>query len=241
MKITEHLYKTSGVEYGTNSNTFVVDCGVGLVFLDAGYQQIQWDAMQASLRHWGLDGKPVTHAFITHGHFDHAGNVYRLNAMGTKIIMADPDAYKMEHGHPEMEQLFGAKWITGTVDHKPSDGEVFTFGNGVRITAIAAPGHSDGSFAYVIEVDGHKALCTGDMYYIVPHPPEDAVDLEIAYMGSWDFSMEKFTSTLEKMSTLGCDILLPGHYYVYYGDIDELSRRAVKTLEELRSAEPKKA
>ena len=43
MKITDRIYKTSGVEYGTNSNTFAVDTDAGIVLLDLGYETKQWN------------------------------------------------------------------------------------------------------------------------------------------------------------------------------------------------------
>ena len=230
MKLTEHIYKTSGVEYGTNSNTFLVDCGDRLLCFDSGFDGVQWECMQACMRRWHLQDKPVTHAFITHGHYDHAGNIHRLNALGAQVIAADPDAEKIEKGHPEMEQLFGRPWVRGRVDLRVADGQRFAFGNGIAVTAIAAPGHSEGSFAYLIEADGARALLTGDMFYVRPLPPEDAVEIELAYMGGWDFSLDSFDGTLRHMGTLGCDLLLPGHYYAYYGDVDRLCRMAHEQL-----------
>ena len=233
MKLTEHIYKTSGVEYGTNSNTFLVDCGTHVLFFDSGFDTFQWDCIQTCMKQWGLSEKPVSHAFITHGHFDHAGNIAKLNEQGTVVIAADPDAEKIEKDYPEMEQLFGRPWVRGKVDQRPCDGQIFAFENGITVTAIAAPGHSEGSFAYVIEADGVRALCTGDMFFIKPLPPEDAIDVELAYMGGWDFSLTKYRETLKEMSGLSCDLLLPGHYYTYFGDVDCLCRKAYELAEKL--------
>lgn len=232
MKITDRIYKTSGVEYGTNSNTFAVDTDAGIVLLDLGYETKQWESVQSVLKFWGFEGKKAAASFLTHGHYDHAGNTYRANEAGIPVYAADPDAYKVANGYPEMEVLFGRPWICGKIDHLLEDGQEFVFGD-VKVTAYAAPGHSMGSFAFVIEADGHRALCTGDMFYIRPLPPEDAVDLELAYMGGEDFSMSDFAATLEKMSELHCDILLPGHYYVYYGDVDALCRRAASMVKSM--------
>ncbi len=232
MKITDRIYKTSGVEYGTNSNTFAVDTGNGIILFDLGYETKQWNIVQSVLRDWNLDGKPVTAAFLTHGHYDHAGNTFRANEAGIPVYAADPDAYKITNGYPEMEKLFGRPWVRGNVDHLLCDGDSFTFGD-VRITAVAAPGHSAGSFAFVVETEGHRALCTGDMFYVRPLPPLDDIDLELAYMGGEDFSLSAFTATLERMAQLHCDILLPGHYYVYYGDVDALCAKAASMVRNL--------
>lgn len=232
MKITERIYKTSGVEYGTNSNTFAVDTPEGVVLLDLGYETKQWETVQGVLKQWlPHAGRPVC-AFLTHGHYDHAGNTYRANEAGVPVYSADPDAYKIANGYPEMEKLFGRPWVTGRVDSLLEDGQEFLFGD-VKVTAYAAPGHSMGSFAFVVEADGHRALCTGDMFFVRPLPPEDAVDLDLAFMGGEDFSLPHFTETLRKMAQLHCDILLPGHYYVYYGDVDALCAKAAEMAEKL--------
>ena len=232
MKICDHLYKTSGVEYGTNSNTFLLDCGEELVLFDLGYETKQWNVREEVQRYWGLD-KKITKAFLTHGHFDHAGNTHRANEEGIRVYAAEPDASKIENGYEEMEQLFGRKWICACVDERLKDGQVFTFKD-TTVEVYAAPGHSEGSYAFVAETDGHRALITGDMFYVRPLPPQDDIELELAYMGGWDFDLDAFIETLEKMSELHCDILCPGHYYVYYGDIDALCRKAAAMAKEIR-------
>ena len=232
MKISEHLYKSSGVEYATNSNTFLLKTKEELILFDLGFDDKQWKAMEYTKELWGLD-KPITTAFLTHGHYDHAGNTYKANEKGIKVYCADPDAYKIENGYEEMEKLFGRKWICARVDERIKDHEVFDFKD-AKVEAHKAPGHSKGSFAYVIETDGHRALCTGDMFYVRPLPPQDAVSLELAYMGGDDFDIDDFIETLDKMASLHCDILLPGHYSIYYGDVDALCKEAAAMVRKNR-------
>ncbi len=233
MKITEHLYKTSGVEYGTNSNTFLLETEDSLICFDLGFDSVQWNEMLNSEKRWNLSGKKKETAFLTHGHYDHAGNTFRANKEMIPVYCAEPDAGKIETGWEEMEKLFNREWICAHIDHRIRDGQTFVFGNST-VTAYAAPGHSQGSFAYVIETDGHRALCTGDMFYVKPKPPEDSIELELAFMGGEDFDLDDFIDSLMKMSRLHCDILLPGHYYVYYGDIDKLCRKAAEMAAALK-------
>lgn len=224
MKISKHIYKSSGVEYGTNSNTFLLDTGDELIAFDLGYEDKQWKVMKDAAASWGLDQK-INKAFLTHGHYDHAGNTYKANEEGIRVCCGDPDASRIENGYPEMERLFGRKWICARVDERLRDGDIFDFKE-ARVEVYSASGHSEGSFAFVAETDGHRALITGDMFYVKPLPPQDDIELELAYMGGEDFDMDSYIATLKKMATLHCDILLPGHYYVYYGDVDVLCRKA---------------
>lgn len=226
MKITNHIYQLSGVQNSTNSNSYIVVGEHTSVLLDLGYETKQWETMKAMMKFWQLDESKISHAFLTHGHYDHAGNTFRANEKGIQVHCADPDAFKIENGYPEMEKLFGRKWVCGIVNERVHDGDEFDFGD-FKIIAYEAKGHSQGSFAYVIEADGHKALLTGDMFFIGPKPPEDDIEIELAYMGGEDFDLNAYIHTLERMSTLHCDILLPGHYYNYYGDVDALFEKAI--------------
>lgn len=236
MKITEHLYKISGVEYGTNSNMYAVQYSDGLILIDAGFQNVQFERAAAVLDKWGLSIKNVTHVFLTHSHYDHAGNVKRFNEMGIQVLSSDYDKVKIEHDYPEMEKLFNVPWTIGKVDKTLDDGQKFVFPGGVILTAIATPGHNPGSMSYVIEVDGERALATGDMFWTIPKPPEDALDIELGFMGSEDFCMDSFVDSLQKVSRISASILLPGHYYFYKGnEVKELcilAYRKAATIQE---------
>lgn len=217
MKITEHLLKISGVEYGTNSNSYAVIYDEGIILIDCGYRTEQWERMCTVLENWNLDMSDVTHVFLTHGHFDHGGNAWRVNAMGAKLLTSKADTRLIEEGNPESEQLFGSKWIPAKVDQVIHDGDQFDFPGGVRITVMETPGHSAGSLSYLIEVDRVRALCTGDMFWPVPVPPQDKVDVELGFTGSWDFDWKAFVDSLGRLASVDLDILLPGHYYFYRG------------------------
>ena len=96
MMLAKNLYKLSGIEYGTCSNTYALDWGEGIALFDAGTHDIQYDTMRAQLRRWGLADKPVTHVFLTHGHFDHAGNAQRFQQAGARIVVGEADAADYE-------------------------------------------------------------------------------------------------------------------------------------------------
>ncbi len=217
MKLTEHLYKLTGVEYDTNSNVYAIRYDDGVVLVDCGFQEKQWDAMVACMGRWGISLEEVTHVLLTHSHFDHAGNVWRVNQLGARVLASAPDAEKVEHGNPEMEALFGATWTCGQVDAILEDGDELQLPGGVRIDVIATPGHSAGSLSFLVDVDGARALCTGDQFFVAPLPPEDDVEIELGYMGSSDASLDDLVSSLERLEAVDFDMLLPGHYYTYAG------------------------
>lgn len=217
MKINERIYKVSGVEYGTNSNIYAIKYDGGIILIDSGYQEKQWNIMLECMCQWNMKPDDITHVFITHSHFDHAGNIWRANKLGAKVLASKIDAEKIENGNPEMEELFGSKWICGKVDEILAIENVYEFPGDVKIQVLGTPGHSSGSVSFLIDAGGDRALCIGDMFFVSPVPPKDEVESELGYMGSEDFSLEQFVESMEMFENLETDIILPGHYYFYKG------------------------
>ena len=97
-------------------------------------------------------GSPRTGwVLVTHRHFEHAGGIKLLGeATGARVAVG--------RGGTETINAEFAK--EGSVVAEPLDGnEVFHLGNR-RIRAIACPGHTSGTFCYLLEPDG--ILFTGD-------------------------------------------------------------------------------
>ena len=232
MKITEHLFQISGVQYGTNSNVYAIQTEKGIVLIDCGYQEEQWQRMLGCMEQWHLDPANIKTVFLTHSHFDHAGNVWRMNQLGADVLASTVAAEKVEHGNPEMEELFGSTWKCGRVTKVIREGDSFTFGKQVKIDVLETPGHSKGSLSFLIAIDGKRALCTGDLFFVKPWPPEDKVDVELGYMGSWDFDMKEYQNSLRRLRDVKADIFLPGHYYFYRGaDVRQLFEMACEKAE----------
>lgn len=224
MKIAERVYLISGVPYGTNSNTYALDTGQGLIFIDAGFSEKQMDIMLENCRAWGLAGK-ISHVFLTHAHFDHAGNALAWQERGACIAAGQEDAEGMAAGDERtLAGVFGKVFPACRADILLQGGEVFKIGE-ICLTVIAAPGHSAGSMAFLAEADGKRFLFTGDMIEIAPKPPEDDVQVSPAWKGAADFSEEAFSKTLEKIKETEADVLLPGHYYPWFGKVSELIRK----------------
>lgn len=234
MKLSEHLLKISGVEYETNSNCYALLYEGGIALIDCGYSEAQWSRMEAALKRWGHSLDEVTHVFLTHAHFDHGGNAKKVNELGAKLLASEGDVYKIEVANPESERLFGSPLIPGKVDQVLRDGERFSFPGGAAITVIETPGHSAGSLSFLVEADGCRALATGDIFWPVACPPEDRDDVELGFMGSDDFSLDALIASLEELAAVQADILLSGHYHVFFGDVPHMVRLALQTAQKIK-------
>ena len=237
MKLTEHLLKLTGVEYETNSNCYALLYDGGVALLDCGYAEKQWAAIAATLERWGHTLNEVTHVFLTHAHFDHGGNARRVNELGAMLLTSQSDVALIEQGNPESERLFGTPWIPARVDRVLHDGDRFDFPGGGTITVLETPGHSEGSLSFLVKADGVRAISIGDMFWPVPCPPEDRDDVELGFMGSEDFSLEALIASLDRLSRMKADLLLSGHYQVFYGNVDHLTELALQKAKRLKGEE----
>jgi glyoxylase-like metal-dependent hydrolase (beta-lactamase superfamily II) len=226
MQISPNVYMISGVQHGTNSNCYVIHVNNQLLLFDAGYSVYQFGIMQESLGFWNLDKFPVKHTFITHCHFDHAGNTHMFKELGSKIYAGPGDAEGIEQGDKRtLDYLFKREFTPCKVDYILKDKDSFQIED-VKILALHMPGHSSGSMMYLAAVAGRKILITGDFIALRPAGPVDDVEVDLAWTGGPDYSAEDYLNSITRAATLDADILLPGHGPVYYGDCKKLFKRA---------------
>jgi len=111
---------------------------------------------------------------FTHHHRDQACGAAAVN--GARVIVPEAErqwfegvdafwhdpAYRwhLYNQHPHHLMLTEPLHVDGTL----ADGETLTWGP-ARITALATPGHTDGSLTYLVEVDGLRVAFTGDLIY----------------------------------------------------------------------------
>jgi glyoxylase-like metal-dependent hydrolase (beta-lactamase superfamily II) len=162
------------------SITWIVPTGDGgVVLIDTGY-----DDQARAIRHV-LKGRKVHAILLTHGHLDHAAGTATLDAP-VWVGRADAPALR---GQPVFRSLYprlgeflaGVPTARGPV-HEVSGGEVLRFGDRT-FTAIATPGHTDGSTSWLLDdiLFAGDAIQrpTGDALY--PAPPGFTASVVAAY------------------------------------------------------------
>lgn len=106
------------------------------------------------------NGFIIKAVLLTHAHFDHAGNVKKLQDDGAKIYVSKIDAEKLLN-EDNLASSFGRRFDYCTADFSFSDGEIFNIED-IKIEVIATPGHTDGSVTFKVD----NNLFTGDTLFL---------------------------------------------------------------------------
>lgn len=96
---------------------------------------------------------------LTHAHFDHAGNACKLQRDGATVYISEKDAPKLLNDD-NLANDFGRTFEKFHADKTFKDGDEL-FIEGIKIKAIATPGHTDGSFTFVVD----NMMFTGDTLF----------------------------------------------------------------------------
>jgi glyoxylase-like metal-dependent hydrolase (beta-lactamase superfamily II) len=166
------------------------------------------DAVEPLARLLAEDGlKPVA-VVLTHGHLDHTWSVLPL-CEGYDIpaylhpqdsgMLADPARW---HG-PALAPLVGSLRLPDPADVLPlDDGAVLDLA-GVRLTVRHAPGHTQGSVVFGLDLDDSPGLLAGDVLFA---GSIGRVDLP---GGSWEAMLASLRDVVLPLDD--ATVVLPGH------------------------------
>lgn len=237
-QVAEGIHRVTG---GV-TNFYLVQENGKYTVVDAGAPQ-DWALLANSLRELGATPDDLDAVLLTHAHVDHVGFAeHARNDVGAKVWIhgADADAvrtgklgWKNERSsfsyvlHAEFWRTAFSLGRRGALKIIPVK-EVSAFGDGEVIDvpgsprAIHAPGHTPGSAA--ISVPGRRVLMTGD-----------AMCTWNAYTGrigpqimpsALNHDSAQALASLDKLSGITADAILPGHGDPWTGGVPEAIRRA---------------
>ncbi|TDC89254.1 MBL fold metallo-hydrolase [Actinomadura sp. 7K507] len=225
---------------------YALESPQGPVLIDAGWQhEDAWAALRDGLGTFGIDVADVHGVVVTHFHPDHAGLAGRVrDTSGAWIAMhhADAEFVRMFHttdrAHRrtiELDSLRRAGAADSELTDPPQGGQVdppaipdrelsdreLVDLPGRSLRTIWTPGHSPGHICLHLE-DGDR-IFTGDhvLPRITPHVglyPYDIPDVD---------PLGQFLGSLDKVSAMSVDQVLPAHQYRFNG----LSGRAREIIE----------
>ncbi len=167
-----------------------------------------------ALHNEGIFLEDIKRIVLTHAHFDHAGGIHLFK--NAKIGIHRDDAKIIESGSDQsMAQMFAAKIKARKADFALDDGDIIRSGE-IKLKVIHTPGHTKGSICIYDEKS--KMLFSGDTVF---REGFGRMDLP----GGNSDEMKK---SLEKLSRLDVDILLPGHGEVAWGGGSEVIKRIIE-------------
>jgi len=206
MEIIEGIHRVDEASSNfAHSNVYLVIDGKEMLVIDTGTSG-NAKKIVAYIQKIGRQASEVSTIILTHYHMDHVGSAKELKDITKANVAAhleDADFVAGKKSFPKPKNiLFRA--VSSFIKPTPVEVDV-VLKDGDRIgnlTVISVPGHSPGSIALFDEQ--RKILFAGDTLRFdggkVTGAPKQF---------TWDTAKEK--KSIEKMSKLDFDIMLPGH------------------------------
>lgn len=215
MMLLPNLYQLCGHAYGSHQNVYAAAFPESrtLVQFDTGLDETDLDIILQNLSDWGLSEYRISHVFLTHSHFDHTGNAHYFAAQGAQILIGGPDADAVlarggANNDPGNISFAYGKPFPATPVHRTLTNQDSLSVQSLSICCHSVPGHTPGCMAYSFKWCGKHILVTGDFLQTgdTVFTPQLGVRVDERY------SYEDYRSSLKKMSTFPCDVILPGHF-----------------------------
>lgn len=184
------LYHLTTGLLGVNTYFVVNEQTKKAIVIDGGesYKKIKQTEMDLGVK--------IVALFLTHAHFDHAGNAKRLQDDGIKVYISTKDAPKLSNDL-NLASDFGRKFDYLIPDFTFDDGDEITIED-IKIKVIMTPGHTDGSVTFMIG----NMLFTGDTLFLQS-------------VGRTDFptgNKDVLVASVKKLFALDGDyVVYPGH------------------------------
>ncbi|WP_025661128.1 MBL fold metallo-hydrolase [Rhizobium sp. IBUN] len=146
-----------------------------------------------------LDGREVTHIFISHTHRDHSPLSRRLQAAtGARIVAEGPHRAARPLHQGEINPFAESSDLGFRPDVTIGDGETIE-GDGWRLTGVLTPGHTANHAAFALE--GTGILFSAD----------HVMGWATSIVAPPDGSMADYMASLDKLIERHDRLLLPGH------------------------------
>lgn len=200
-----------------DANVYLLKGRDGTALIDCGTLNGR-AVIESNLREIGAEPGAVSDLLLTHSHWDHTEAAHgwqeayelrtHLNAIGASCLKRGD--YRLV-GSP----LHGPDYLfmPFRVDHAVEHQETFDL-VGIRVKAHHFPGHTPDSTLFVCDIDGlHVGIC-GDVAF----GPTAEGTHSIGLMSNlWQSDLDRYLETLEAMSHMVIDVLVPGHGTVVAG------------------------
>ena len=92
------IYLLSGFPFQIHQNVYGIDFPEEnrMVLIDTGLDETDRIQIQETMKTWGLEKRQISDVFLTHAHFDHAGNAFWFEKAGAHVWAGEADADSIE-------------------------------------------------------------------------------------------------------------------------------------------------
>ncbi|MDC7743407.1 MBL fold metallo-hydrolase [Rhizobium binxianense] len=178
--------------FGTNS--YIVGSSSVAVIDPGPEDEAHYQALMAA-----LDGRAVTHIFVSHTHRDHSPLSRRLHAAtGAVTVGQGPHRPARPLREGEINPFSESSDLSFVPDIAIGDGETIA-GDGWALTAVLTPGHTANHAAFALS--GRDILFTGD----------HVMAWSTSIVAPPDGSMADYMASLDRLIKREDHLLLPGH------------------------------
>jgi glyoxylase-like metal-dependent hydrolase (beta-lactamase superfamily II) len=217
VRLTTDVYLIGGGSFAFDMSSpfdchiYAVRSGDEIALIDVG-TGLERESILANMKEDGLDSNAISKIFVTHYHTDHAGGLAAWREMtgarvyasvGSTPAIASGDAKAIGLEAAQRGGFYPADYVFHPcpVDVQLEGGETLQIGN-LTITPHHSPGHCDGHMVYQLTGSDRSDLFSGDCLFhggtiILQNIP--------------DCNIPEYAATMERLSTLRFDGLLPGH------------------------------
>jgi hydroxyacylglutathione hydrolase len=203
MKVTDGIYSYPWTNmWENNCNSYIFKKNETTILVDPGLKRYV-PALLISAAQDGVNEDDISLVINTHAHPDHLdGNSYFLER-NIKVALAEEEGKFLQSIGKDFFSMFGLEQPGGQIDISLNEGEFKT--NDIELQVLLTPGHSPGSIC--LYWPEKKALISGDVIF------SESV-------GRTDFpggSGELLKQSIERLSALDVEYLLPGHNEIVTG------------------------
>jgi hydroxyacylglutathione hydrolase len=198
-----------------SSNSYIIEFENNFIMVDTGRKN-KWNKLLTLLNQIGVDQGHFKALILTHAHYDHVENAYKIkNKFGTKIIIHKLESTLLESGKCSkigFPKLKASKFkecieniITGFFKYEPVKPDILTeerydlselgFKN---CSLIRTAGHTTGSVCIIID---NEVVITGDTM----------IGISDNTLPWYFVSKEDLLKSWKKILDTGCRLYLPAH------------------------------
>ena len=229
MMIFPDIYLLSGFPFQIHQNVYGIDFPEEnrMVLIDTGLDETDRIQIQETMKTWGLEKRKISDVFLTHAHFDHAGNAFWFEKAGAHVWAGEADADSIEKG--DVHTIFfayGKPFPTCQKVRRLKDGEKILLNDSCKLTCFYTPGHTKGSMCYEFVGKGKKILFTGDFL----QAGEEDGSVRMGIRVDPGYSFKEYLSSVKRMMNVESKAVLPGHFRPYVKPAFGLMQAAYREL-----------